>query len=60
MKRLFVLLIIISVTPWAYPQQNSHVLYGNDCCTIQSQEGIANNAITSVEDKGNYSTVVQY
>lgn len=63
MKRLLVLLIIISVTPWAYPQQGNsakHWVDDNDNCTMQTQESIANFAITTIEGDGNYSTIVQY
>ncbi len=62
MKRLFVLLIIISVTPWATGQVgNTPELWitGNDTVVNKSQKGIENFAITTEVDDCNNSTIVQ-
>ncbi len=72
MRLLLTLLIIISVTPWAYPQVGNtaeHWISGNDNIstttqtgniTNQTQKGQANFAISTIFGNGNNSTIVQH
>jgi hypothetical protein len=62
MKRLLVLLIIISVTPWAVGQVDNKAeqwITGNNNDSNQTQNYIANFALTTNNGNGNITSIVQ-